>query len=115
MQQLYELCFCLWTLTYECNTSATVRTNFARDSVVQSLVDIVASAPREKVVRVTLSALRNLAICTGDMGDANNRNAINGSIFLREMISAGLIKQIDLMKERPWTDPDIVEGELHID
>jgi len=109
VQQLYELCFCLWTLTYECNASATVRTNFARDSVVQSLVDIVASAPREKVVRVTLSALRNLAICTGEMGDANNRNSINGSIFLREMISAGLIKQIDLMKERPWTDPDIVE------
>lgn len=27
VQQLYELCFCLWTLTYECNSSALVRTH----------------------------------------------------------------------------------------
>ena len=30
---------------------------------------------------------------------------------MREMIGCGLMKQVDLMKERQWTDPDIVEGE----
>lgn len=112
VQQLYELCFCLWTLTYECNDSEIVRTHFARDGVVQSLVDIVVSAPREKVVRVALSALRNLSVCTGELSNEkiSRRKTIDGSIFLYEMIGAGLIKQIDLMKERPWTDPDIVDG-----
>lgn len=111
VQQLYELCFCLWTLTYECNDSEIVRTHFARDGVVQSLVDIVVSAPREKVVRVALSALRNLSVCTGELSNEkiSRRKTIDGSIFLYEMIGAGLIKQIDLMKERPWTDPDIVD------
>jgi len=108
VQQLYELCFCLWTITYECNTSATVRTSFARDSVVQSLVDIVTSAPREKIVRVTLSALRNLAVCE-EFGGKSNYKTIDGPIFLNEMIGAGLMKQIDLMRERQWTDPDLVE------
>ena len=111
IQQLYELCFCLWTLTYECNTHALVRTSFARDSAIQSLVDIVTSAPREKVVRVTLSSLRNLAICTVEKNDSDSETKIiDGSTFLYEMIGAGLMKQVDLLLERQWTDPDIVEG-----
>lgn len=120
VQQLYELCFCLWTLTYECNGSTYVRTNFLRDNVVSCLVDVITSAPREKVVRVALSALRNLAICTADFeygatpvnnstprGDS--KKTVDGSTFLAEMISAGLIKTIDNMKERQWTDPDVVD------
>lgn len=119
VQQMYELCFCLWTLTYECNASATVRTHFSRDSVVNSLVDIVTSAPREKVVRVALSALRNLATCNADespspvlsggVGSSRASRVIDGSVFLNEMIGAGLMKTLDHMKDRQWTDPDILE------
>lgn len=110
VQQLYELCFCLWTMTYECNNSASVRTHFARDGAVNSLCDLVASAPREKVVRVALSALRNLAQCSADASpDLAGRKVIDGPVFAGEMIGCGLIKSIDLMKERQWTDPDIVE------
>lgn len=111
VQQMYELCFCLWTLTYECNSSATIRATFLRDHAVHSLVDLVSSAPREKVVRVALSALRTLAQCTAeDSPDTTGKKDVTGSTFLSEMIGCGLIKYVDQMKERQWTDPDIVEG-----
>ena len=112
VQQLYELCFCLWTLTYECNTSSSIRATFARDNAVHSLVDLVSSAPREKVIRVALSALRTLASCTPtdlSLSDTSSKKEITSSTFLNEMIGCGLIKYIDQMKERQWTDPDIVD------
>ncbi|KAL7510954.1 hypothetical protein ACHAXN_007869 [Cyclotella atomus] len=111
VQQLYELCFCLWTLTYECNSSPAIRATFARDNAVHSLVDLVSSAPREKVIRVALSALRTLASCTPDVSShsSSNKKEITSSTFLSEMIGCGLIKYIDQMKERQWTDPDIVD------
>ena len=115
VQQLYELCFCLWTLTYECNTSVAVRTHLARDGAVPALVDLVATAPREKVIRVALSALRNLATCTGTASpEAAGKKTIDGGVFLTEMIGCGLLKYVDLMKERQWTDPDIVEGKFSV-
>lgn len=109
VQQLYELCFCVWALTYECNSSATVRAAFARDNAVNSLVDLVSSAPREKVVRVALSALRTLAQCSAEEAPSSSAKEVNGSTFLHDMIGCGLIKYIDQMKERQQTDPDIVE------
>ena len=72
--------------------------------------DLVATAPREKVVRVALSSLRNLATCSDDEKPNLDSKTVGGSTFLGEMIGCGLIKSIDLMKERQWTDPDIVEG-----
>lgn len=110
VQQLYELTFCIWALTYECKNSATIRATFARDNAVVSLVNLVSSAPREKVVRVALSALRILAQCTpdGPSGSATKKE-VTGSTFLNEMIGCGLIKYVDQMKERQWTDPDIVD------
>jgi len=110
VQQLYELCFCVWALTYECNSSATIRATFARDHAVHSLVGLVSSAPREKVVRVALSALRTLAQCNADTAPSPTaKKEVTGSTFLSEMIGCGLIKYVDQMKERQWTDPDIVE------
>lgn len=111
VQQLYELCFCVWTLTYECNGSATIRAAFARDNAVQSLVDLVSNAPREKVVRVALLALRSLAQCTADVAPmSKSKKEVTGSTFLSDMIGCGLIKYIDQMKERQFfADPDIVD------
>lgn len=111
VQQLYELTFCVWTMTYELNGSASVRADFSRDGLaVGALVELVSSAPREKVVRVALSALRNLATCN-DMvnpGPAGTPK-VDGVLFLTEMIAAGLMKAIDLLLERQWTDPDMVD------
>jgi len=106
-QLLYELAFCLWTLTYEVNESSIVRADFAKDEAVAALCDLVAVAPREKVVRVSLAALRNLAVCEVKDGSAADSN-VTGKTFLNDMIACGLMKSIEFMKERQWTDPDIV-------
>ena len=123
VQQLYELCFCLWAMTYDCNSSAAIRAAFTRDGAVKSLCDLISGAPREKVVRVSLSALRNLAECSANDVDLQNTNSgleapkqsynnkmVNGSVFLTEMIGSNLIKNVDLMLERQWGDPDIIDG-----
>jgi len=87
VQQLYELTFCIWALTYECKNSATIRATFARDNAVVSLVDLVCSAPREKVVRVALSALRILAQCTPDgVPGSATKKVVNGSTFLNDIV-----------------------------
>ena len=144
VQQLYELTFCLWCLTYELNNFADVRADFAKDGLpVMALVELVSSAPREKVVRVALAALKNLATCNassssnadatlgedGDEGvDEDKENAANkhhhrhhhhhhrhhhlsridAKVFLNEMIACGLIKAITLLRERQFSDPDMI-------
>jgi len=111
VQQMYELTFCLWTLSYELNASASVRADFSKDGqAVIALVDLVSSAPREKVVRVALSALRNLALSTSTVNQGPpGTTKVDGKLFLGEMIAAGLMKAIDLLLERQWTDPDMVD------
>lgn len=110
VQQLYELSFCLWCLTYELNNFADVRADFAKDGLpVMALVELVSSAPREKVVRVALAALRNLATCSADVHPEPDVLRTDSRVFLAEMIACGLMKAIGLLRERQFTDPDIVE------
>lgn len=111
VQQLYELTFCLWTMTYELEGSANIRADFAKDGLaVAALTELVSVAPREKVVRVALAGLKNLAICTSenDAGPAGTPT-IDGAVFLNDMIACGLMKAIDFLKDRQFTDPDVVE------
>lgn len=113
VQQLYELAFCLWTLTYELNSSHVIRNDFGgKDAlVVGALTDLVSVAPREKVVRVALAALRNLATCTDEIAPGPAGSAkVDGKVFLAEMLACGLMKAIDYLKERQFTDPDIIDG-----
>jgi V-type H+-transporting ATPase subunit H len=115
-QQLYELCYCLWLMSFDCSDSQDIRNHFHRDGAVPALVDLVAAAPREKVVRLALSTLRNLAVCKADAhAGSSTKKAMTGSIFLTEMIGCGLLKWIDLMKERQWKDPDLIEGKSPLD
>lgn len=110
VQQLYELGFCLWCLTYELNNFADVRADFSKDGLpVMALVELVSSAPREKVVRVALAALRNLAICSADVNPEPDAPRIDSKVFLGEMIGAGLMKAISLLRERQFSDPDIID------
>jgi hypothetical protein len=124
VQQLYELCFCLWTMTHESDDEE-LMSHFQRDGAVAALCDLVAMAPREKVVRLAVSALQNLSQCetpttttaigtttTTKHGTSSGReyNPVSGTTFLTEMIGSGLLKSIETLKERPWSDPDIVDG-----
>jgi V-type H+-transporting ATPase subunit H len=112
-QQLYELVFCMWIITYDVTASFATRQEFARDNgaAVSALCDLVAMAPREKVVRVALSALRNLATCSSqqDPGPAGQLPVVDGTFFLNEMIACGLIKAIDLLRDRQFADPDLMD------
>ena len=110
VQQLYEISFCMWVLTYELNNSWQIRADFAKDSAaVSALVDLVSVAPREKVVRVALSSLRNLATChSEDDAQPAGQTKVDGKLFLSEMIACGLMKAIDHLRERQFTDPDLV-------
>jgi V-type H+-transporting ATPase subunit H len=111
VQQLYELVFCLWILTYELNTSYTIRADFSKDGLaISALVDMISIAPREKVVRVALSALRNLATCDADSSpQPAGQPRVDDKHFLGEMIACGLMKAVTHLRDRQFTDPDIVE------
>ncbi|CAM9300978.1 unnamed protein product [Phaeothamnion confervicola] len=89
-QLLYELCFCLWSLSL-CDDT---RQDFMACGAIPTLAEQVKAAPREKVVRVALAALRHLTDCKVDG-------------FNTEMIACGLPKTLKNMKTRHWTDPDI--------
>jgi V-type H+-transporting ATPase subunit H len=110
VQQLYEITFCLWVLTYDLDTAPLIRADFTKDgAAIAALVDLVSIAPREKVVRVALSALRNLAYCTSNqVPAASGLPVVNGHTFLSEMIACGLMKAIDHLRDRQFTDPDLV-------
>jgi V-type H+-transporting ATPase subunit H len=111
VQQLYELTFCLWILTYELNVHPLIRADFAKDGLaVSALVEMVSVAPREKVVRVALSSLRNLATCDADAyPSAPGQTNVDGNFFLGDMIACGLMKAVAHLRDRQFTDPDIVE------
>ena len=111
VQQLYELTFCLWCLTYELNSSPKLRADFAAEgAAVTALSELVSSAPREKVVRVALSSLVNLAKCKAEdhPGPAGTPK-IDGTVFLNDMIACRLLKSIAFLEGRQFTDPDIVD------
>ncbi|KAJ8601127.1 hypothetical protein CTAYLR_008826 [Chrysophaeum taylorii] len=91
-QMQYELTFALWTLSFD-DTSAIA------NATVDALVDQVAAAPREKVVRVSLATLRNL--CQSEIASSEGVAA--------RMIKRGLPKTLVTLRERPWTDPDVQE------
>ncbi len=92
MQLLYELCFCLWCLSFEEDALS----DFSGCCAVATLSQQVSASLREKIVRVSLSALCRLTysaliIC-----------------FCRDMIACGLLNTLEKFKSRPWSDPDIV-------
>ena len=126
VQQLYEISFCLWILTYELNSSKAIRSDFAKDSsAIMALVDLVSVAPREKVVRVALSSLRNLATVDYPVNNgtdvstkpqaamtpvvSNTTVVFDAKFFLSEMIACGLMKAIEHLRDRQFTDPDLVD------
>jgi V-type H+-transporting ATPase subunit H len=120
VQQLYELCFCLWAMSFDVNDSEERRKHFHRDGAVPALCDIVAAAPREKVVRCALAALVNLANCSTSPSDSTSSSSSGGSSsnkkgteaahFLNEMIGCGLVKSIDLLQDqKKYNDPDFAE------
>ena len=110
VQHLYELCFCIWLMSYDVEYSEGIRNHFHRDGAVGVLCDLVAQSPREKVVRCALATLRNLATCKAAVKVRRASSVIQGSDYLVEIVGCGLMKSLETLRSRQWTDPDIVEG-----
>ena len=104
VQQIYELCFCLWTMTFELDAdddssdNTDIVNHFHRDGAVVALCELVQLAPREKVVRLALSALVNLA-----------KSPSHGKSLLREMIGCQLLSSIETQRaqSRKSNDPEL--------
>lgn len=107
-QLVYELLFCLWCVTF-CgdrgeagDVSASKAQTDALDSLrrafdteaVSAVAAQVAAARREKLVRVAIAALRNLARAS--------------TYFAEPMVACGLLQTLDNFRERKWIDEDVV-------
>ena len=90
VQLLYQSLFSLWSLSY--SPEAALEMASSRVGLIAKLVDIVKSTPKEKVVRVGLSTLRNLL----GSGSASN-----------DMVVFGLMPVLEAMQARKFADEDI--------
>jgi V-type H+-transporting ATPase subunit H len=79
-QQIYELCFVLWSLCL----GDIDHTSYLSSGIIPILVDLLVAAPTRKIVRMTLATLRNLA-------------ATENEGVLNEMYTASLPKVLDGM------------------
>ncbi|GAX28798.1 hypothetical protein FisN_34Hh008 [Fistulifera solaris] len=104
VQQLYELTYCLWLPSFDCCDHHSLRKHFHRDGAVPALVDLVAAATREKITRLALSTLRNLATFH------TSEDSYDALAFRTEMIGCGLLTRLERLKEAAkWNDPDMID------
>lgn len=90
VQLLYQTLFSLWSLSYSPEAAAEMANSKA--GLVAKLVEIVKTSPKEKVIRVSLSTLRNLL----GTGSASN-----------DMVVFGLMTSLEAMQARKFADEDI--------
>jgi V-ATPase subunit H len=115
-QQQYELIYCLWVMSLDVKISCIARLYFKREGAVPVLAHLIAVSPREKVIRLSLSILKNLAQCnengcettvTSLYYPSKNLNTLN---FLSVMIGCGILKSIQFMSSRTWNDQEMQTG-----
>ena len=134
-QALYMACFCLWVLSYNTGTHA----DFAvyKYKPVRLLVEVTRTSTREKVIRMALSTLLNLANGgsagiaataaaeaaataagggeSGVAAAAAAMAAVPGGAetseqsrkFCQAMLLQGLLTDCHQMRDQHWTDGDI--------
>ena len=90
VQLLYQSLFALWSFSY--SPEAAMEMASSKVGLVAKLVDIVKSSPKEKVIRVGLSTMRNLL----GIGSASN-----------DMVVFGLMPVLEGMQVRKFADEDI--------
>ena len=89
VQLLYVVLMVVWSLSYTPECAAKLA---AAAGLLPKLVDILKNVQKEKVVRVTCAALRNLLAietCASDM------------------IGAGVMKALQNLQHRKWADEDV--------
>ncbi len=83
-QVLYEISFVLWTLSLDAVADQSIIHSFLSAGTIPSLVEVVAAAPSRKSLRMSIGALKNLALAQNDTA-------------LTELLSGNLLKLLDQM------------------
>ena len=91
IQRLYEVCFCLWVLSYNENAVE----EFGPAKVVEKLSEIVEGNFREKLTRVAVALLVNIV------------SKQNGE-YCQTMTECNLLDTLMTLVEKHWSDPDVV-------
>jgi len=91
VQLLYQVTFCLWSLSYADDAAKAMVAS--KLGVVAKLTDVVKSVQKEKVVRVALATLKNLLKVPSASAD---------------MVGAGFVKVLEHLQQRKWADEDIM-------
>ena len=156
-QQLcYDLLFTMWCMSLDCTcnkthsnnginddddedtTTSAIRRSFIRDGAIPALVYLLKTmtSPREKVLRMTISCFKSLAIsATTDAtqlptdnnmlssSSSKNKNnnksftTTNDHIFIREMIGCGILPILYSMMNNQlscWNDIDLQQDILFV-
>jgi len=107
VQQVYDLVFCLWCMSLDCPSDENLRERFARDGTVSALAHLLKTAPREKVLRLTLACLRSLATLGSNEDTSDGSNGYERTSFVRDMIGCGIPKSLETVRLRRWNDSDL--------
>jgi len=88
-QLIYETLYCLWLMSYNKEISE----SFTKTNVIARIVEILKTLQKEKVIRVGLATLVNIA----NKGENNH-----------QMIEAKISRVLDLFNQKRWADDDLV-------
>ena len=113
VQLLYQVSLCCWLLTFHPPALAAMR----RGSFIQGLMDVAKRATKEKVARVAILALRNIAEGTSGVGgreasgnEASNSSALVQPHALRGEDEQSLLKTISNLQQRGFEDEELVNA-----
>lgn len=91
----YQLCFCLWVLTFNCSIAEKLN----KYGAIPILADILTDAQKEKVSRIILAVFRNLIEKPEDK-QIVKENCIS-------MVQCKVMKQLEFIEQRKFDDEDI--------
>jgi len=89
-QVIYETLYSLWLLSYNDHIAA----QFHKSLVIHRIVDAIKNVQKEKVIRMGLAILSNIA----NKGDGENN---------LQMIEAKFQRVLDLLNQKRWADEDL--------
>jgi len=95
-QQIYESVFILWCLSF----NAEVQQRLTEPKLIYNLCHILRRCNKVKVIRISLSVLRNL------LGVSKNNEY---------MLSYGIMSSLSLLKQKRWGDEELEANIKHIE
>jgi len=121
-QTLYVCGFCVWLLTFNDRLMESLKTA----EIVTTLVEIVQSVTREKVVRICFSCLQNLLLKDADTEPdeeekekndtkVNRASAKKSYKFAEDMVGQQLHKVVQGLMSRKWKDTDLTDSMRLVD